>query len=156
MSETKESIMDKLNAAKAAAATSHEPPTSPSPEKSEEAEKTYQHYSCSRVAMRMITPKGKRINFVNNTFITDDESIISYLDSQIKEGLNSISKGKRMSHDEADPMSAFKRNIIKEYLAEEEKRRQAAGELVKDFTGEITSSDTKAKLNPVSSQQVLS
>lgn len=161
MTDIAQQLKDKIAASRAASA-----PVAPvAPEEKAEQEvpaappgeeKTYQHYSSARVALRMITPRGKRINFVNHSFITDDEEIISYLDSEIRGGLNVISRGERMTHDAADPMSALKRKIIKEFLASQEKEAQRAAELVPDFGNTRSETDLASGVNPVTSQQTAS
>ena len=85
-------------------------------------EKLFQHYSSSRKSMRMITHLGKRIVFISHQLITADQAVIDYLDEQINSDYNpGLKKGKKMTAEDADPMSALKKKHIAEYLAKEAK-----------------------------------
>lgn len=114
-----------------------------------EDEQSYQHYSSSRIAMRMITPTGKRITFTNFTFITADDEVIAYIDSEIAQGLREVKKGKRMTHAEADPMQALKRQIIKEYEADKAKQAAKPAEEKKDL-----GSSEQGRINALSTEGV--
>lgn len=91
----------------------------------------FQSYTSSRQSTRMITPEGLRFSFVNFQLITKDESIIAYLDDEIKKGLASagITKGKPMTSAEANPMEALKEKLREELKAEmaEEAKNEALG-----------------------------
>lgn len=110
----------------AAIAAADKPATAPTT-KQKEPEKKYQHYSSSRISMRMISTKGRLINFTNFGFATDDQEVIDYLDNEIKLGLKDITKGALITEEEADPMYAFKQQVIAEHEAK--KAAEAAGEL---------------------------
>lgn len=120
----------------------------------------FQHYASSRISMRMITDKGKKITFTKFEFLTQDEEIMEYLDAQIKEakytGRNlGITKGNLLTYDDIDPMAVLKRKHIAEYLAAEQK------ELADKATGKAGAKDmgtskskNEASINPVSTKQV--
>lgn len=116
-------------------------------------ETVYQHYSSSRVAIKLITDKGKKITFTDYQFITADQDIIDYLDTEIKSGMNVVTKGKAMTSEEADPMAALKRRHIAEYLETQETQAKA------DALGELrnmgsTEEGSKAKIKPMSTEGV--
>jgi len=113
----------------------------------------YQHYKSSRVAMRLITTKGKKIIFTGYEFLTQDEEIIKYLDSEINQGLTCITKGGVVTLDDRDPMAAMKRKIIAEH---EEKKAKEASDAVKGITQNMgkTEGPTGAKVGAVSTKNV--
>ena len=94
----------------------------------EEAKKEYQSYSSARISTSLVTPTGKRINFTNYAYYTNDEEIISFLNREIKLGCPAITKGDRLSADEINPAAAEKRRIIEEFKVSQEGR---------DFSGEF-------------------
>jgi hypothetical protein len=118
----------------------------------------FQHYQSSRIAMRMITDKGKKIIFTKFEFLTQDEEIITYLDTQIAEakytGRNlGITKGKLLTYDDIDPMAVLKRKHIAEYLASEQQ------ELADKATGKAGAKDMgktagASAIKPTSTSQV--
>ena len=117
----------------------------------------YQHYQCARQSMKMITPKGKKIAFVNFQFITCDQDCIDYLNEAINRGVRSITKGKLMTREEANPMSALKAEWKKEWEAEQaEKRTKDALGVMPDMgsTAKKGSSDTKQPLGAASTKHV--
>ena len=77
----------------------------------------YQHYSCSRQAMRMISTGGRKITFVGYQYLTCEQEIIDYLDNEIAQGLRVITKGDLLTSKEADPLEKLKEKHIAEYLA---------------------------------------
>ena len=87
------------------------------PKATKEPERKFQHYACSRQAMRMITPEGRKITFVGHKYITAEEAIIAYLDAEIANGLRVITKGELLTSLEADPLEALRRKHVAEYLA---------------------------------------
>lgn len=84
-------------------------------------EPKFQHYSYSRVSTQLVTEKGKLIKFNNYEFITSDKECIDYLDEQIAGGLIGFAKGKLLTASEANPKERLKKEIIAEYLANQEK-----------------------------------
>ena len=78
---------------------------------------TFQHYTSAKTTMRMITPKGARITFIDNSFVTSDSEVIRYLDRELKNPTLGITKGKLMTAEDADPMKALKAKIIAEHEA---------------------------------------
>jgi len=113
----------------------------------------YQHYTSARIAMRLVTKTGKRIIFTGFEYFTQDEDVIEYLDSEIKQGLPGITKGKLMSFAEKDPMEKLKREIIAEH---EEKKAQEAADASRGITKNMGNTKQKgeAAINPLSSKQV--
>lgn len=82
----------------------------------------WQHYKCSRQSMRMTTTCGKKFHFAQFEMLTQDEDVIGYLDSEIKNNsMIGITKGALMTADDKDPMAALKRKHIAEYIAEQAK-----------------------------------
>lgn len=127
----------------------------------ESADTEYQCYASSRPSMQLITTKGKRIAFVSSQFITTDRDIIEYLDDEISRGLNLVTKGKPMTADEIDPMSALKKKHIAEYLAKEQEELadRATGKM-RDITpapesGKSAVASATAKLGAASSKATL-
>ncbi len=84
-------------------------------------EQKFQHYKSSRLSMRMITIKGKKIQFTGHQFITTDKDIIEYIDSEIRLGLNVVTKGPLLTSAESDPMEQLRKKHIKEYLEQQAK-----------------------------------
>lgn len=91
-----------------------DPPPAPTPTEEVEPIK-FQHYSCSRIAMNLITPQGGKIAFVKYAFITADEDLITFLDSEIKNGLREVTKGELLTAEEADPMAVLKKQHFAEF-----------------------------------------
>jgi len=119
----------------------------------EEQEIKYQHYSSSKQSVSLISPLGRKISFINFEHITCEESVIEYLDQEIKDGMRLITKGALMTREEADPMSALRKKFIKEYEAE----KQAAA--VKVAMGEVADmgkTDKNASINPSSTKDLTS
>lgn len=116
-------------------------------------EEKYQHYSSARIAMRLITDKGKRIVFTGYEFLTQDEDIIEYLDTEIKQGLPGIAKGKLMTASESDPMEALRRKHIKEY---EDQKAEEAANASRGITKNMGTTENSggATVKPVTSGQV--
>lgn len=90
-------------------------PVETSKPKAQALEQKFQHYHSSRISMRLVTTTGKRITFTGFEFITQDEDIIDYLNSEIDQGLPGIAKGKFMTAAEADPMEALRRKHFEEF-----------------------------------------
>lgn len=103
--------------------------------------KLFQHYTCARSSMKMITKTGIPIIFVAHKHITNNQKIISYLDSEIRLGLKVVTKGEAMTEEDADPMSRLRREIIAEYLAKEAIENAESGEPIKSGTGILSSAD---------------
>lgn len=89
------------------------------PPAQEEAPILYQSYASSRSSMRMITDTGVRIIFVAFQFLTVDESVIAYLDSQIKVGGTGVTKGEKMPLVDPDPMKTLKEKHFAEFEAQQ-------------------------------------
>lgn len=118
-------------------------------------EKKYQHYASSRISMRLITLKGKKITFTNHQFITDDKDIIEYLDTEISNGLNVITKGKLMTHSESDPMAILRKKHFEEFQKEQDElAKKAALGIQDDMGGAKTPEQIAAGAKPVSTSQV--
>jgi hypothetical protein len=100
----------------------------------------FQHYISARPTMRMITPKGKPITFIGNTFITDDPEVIEYLDTELRNKALGITKGELMTAEEADPMAALKARIIAEH---EEKKEKEAVDIAKGIVPNYSADDKK-------------
>jgi len=83
-------------------------------------EKRFQHYKCDRKSMQMRTHIGTLIAFVDHTFITDNEEVIDYLDSEISKGLRGVTKGELLTAKEADPMQRLREKFYKEFQEEQE------------------------------------
>jgi len=113
----------------------------------------YQHYSSARIAMRLVTEKGKRIIFTGFEYFTQDEDIIKYLDDEIRQGLPGITKGKLMSFAEKDPMEKLKREIIAEH---EDKKAQEAADAARGIKKDMgnTKKGSEPAINPLGSDQV--
>jgi len=111
-------------------------------------ERKFQHYSSSRLNMAMLTKIGQRINFISGVFITDDQSVIRYLDEEIANGLNIITKGELLTEKEADPMEALKKKHIAEYL---EQQAELAKQASLGITRDMGETEEKTRLNPLSS-----
>ena len=118
-------------------------------------EKTYQHYTSAKPAMKLLTTKGKLIIFTHHNYITDDEECIDYLDAEIKLGLNAVTRGDRLTSAEADPMASFKAQIIKEH---EDKKAKEASDKAKGIIPNMgnTKSANAAAINPLGSGGVAS
>lgn len=121
------------------------------PEPSED-DTIYQHYSSSRIAVKLITDKGKKVIFTNYQFITADQDIIDYLDAEIKAGMNVVTKGKAMTSEEADPMAALKRKHVAEYLEQQEALSKENAAKSRDFGA--TEEGSKTKIKPMSTEGV--
>lgn len=133
-------------------------PSDPEPETQVEEPKKegrmFQHYSSAKSAMQMITEKGKKIKFVSYQFITDDEDIIEYLNTEIKGGLRDITKGKLMSLEEANPMVAIRRQHFIEFQEEQERQRVAEALGEERNMGE-TNEGKKSPLGAASTKQIV-
>ena len=105
----------------------------------------WQHYKSSRPAMRMITKEGIRIAFTKFTYMTQDPSVIAYLDAEIAAGLNVITKGELLTAEESDPLEALKRKHVAEYKAELLAEQIAAMKGEKKDMGSTAVSPTKIK-----------
>lgn len=116
-------------------------------------EEKFQHYTSARVAMRLITEKGKKIIFTGYEFLTRDEDLITYLDNEIEAGLVSITKGKLLTMADRDPMEVLKKKHIAEY---KEQLAQDAFNAAKGITKNMgdTAGGQATKLNPMSAGQV--
>ena len=117
----------------------------------------YQHYQCATQSNKMLTTTGKKIEFVNFQFITCDPDCIEYLNDEINRGLRNVTKGKLMTREEANPMSALKAEWKKEWEAEQaEKRTKDALGVMPDMgsTAKKGSSDTKQPLGAASTKHV--
>ena len=116
-------------------------------------EKRFQHYASAKQSIQLLTERGKKICFIGFKFITDDPDCIEYLNREIKDLTLGITKGKLLTAEEADPMSAYKKKVIAEYLAKqiEAKKAEAAGEF-QDMGS--TAPGNKAAISPSSSREV--
>jgi len=115
----------------------------------------YQHYSSSRVAMNLVTKKGKHISFTNFQFITADKDLISYIDEEIDQGLNVVTKGKLMTVEEADPMAKLKADLKKEILAEQgEAAKKAALGIEQDMGNSKSEAEIRKAVSPASTKKV--
>lgn len=95
------------------------------PEKVPEEPKLFRQYISARVAMKLVTPIGRVITFTKHRFITDDPQLISHLNKRIKSGKGDIREGDSLETNSLDPMAAYRQQVIKEYLAEQEAARAA-------------------------------
>lgn len=89
--------------------------------------KMFQHYTCSRPSVKLTTPTGIRIAFTNYTYLTQDETVIEYLDKEIAAGLGIITKGELLSKEDSDPMERLRKKHIEDYLAEQKAKQEAIG-----------------------------
>lgn len=119
----------------------------------EDTSPKYQHYTCSRTSMRMVTPTGGRISFAGYEYITRDPSHIEYLDAEIDLGLNCVTKGALLTVDEANPMEALKRKHIAEYISEKEKTAVNLARGIVSNMGNTKEAGT-AQLNPAGTNAV--
>ena len=114
----------------------------------------FQHYKCSRPSTRMITSCGKKIVFAKFELYTQDEDIIAYLDTEIKQNkMLGITKGSLMSVEDKDPMAALKRQHYEEFKKEQEEKAVDAVNGVTKNMGS-TKSAGAAKINPAHSGNV--
>lgn len=116
--------------------------------------KKYQHYTSSRPAMRMTTTSGKKICFAGYSFITDNEDTISYLDSEIAQGLRDIVKGELKPMASLNPMKDLEDKIREQVRAEE--KQKVLDELdgkERDF-GNTESIGAGVKINAASTKTV--
>jgi predicted transcriptional regulator len=97
------------------------------PEVPESPEAKYQHYACSKSSVKLTTPTGIRIAFTQHQYMTNDESVIEYLDAEIKAGLNIITKGELLTEKESDPLERLREKHIAEYIAAEQAKKEAIG-----------------------------
>lgn len=90
----------------------------------------FQHYKSAKISMRLISVLGTKIVFINHEFITADPDAIEYLNTEIARGLPGITKGALLTREEADPMSAIKKQWEVEFKAKqaEDIRKAALGE----------------------------
>ncbi|PHQ81732.1 MAG: hypothetical protein COB66_01285 [Coxiella sp. (in: Bacteria)] len=102
------------------------------------AERKFQHYHCARPSMKMITHKGTVIVFVAHKFITENEEIIAYLNSEIAAGCDVVTKGELLTELEADPMASLRERIIKE----EAERIAAAAQKLQEDTAQAAMKGT--------------
>lgn len=87
--------------------------------------KNYNQYFSTRARVNITMPNGKRINFVAGTFVTDSQDEITFLDEQIKLGMQVIytKKGQEtITSDALDPLAAIKKKAVDEYLATQSKQ----------------------------------
>jgi len=135
-----------------------------SPVKKEETEdaspkvedQKFQHYSCSRIAMKLITEKGTKIVFTNFKFITCDEEIIEYLNTEAKGCLKGVIKiGELLTHKEADPMEEVKRKAVEEYKEQQEEliKKRALGQMP-NMGNTKTKEALATSVNPMGSNKV--
>jgi len=106
------------------------------PAEVEDEDINYHHYSYSQPAVRLITPNGKKIQFIGFKFITADVDCIEYLDHEIKTGgIKGFTIGQTMSAKEADPLVSLRREIYAQFVADAAaaKAKIAAGNT--DYTG---------------------
>ena len=81
-------------------------------------EKLYQSYKSSSPCIRMYTPCGVKIVFVNHTCLTDNPIALEYLDSEIALGNKYFTKGEMVTADALDPQAALVRAAIAQYEVE--------------------------------------
>ena len=130
-----------MSVAKEILAKMNSPTPAPTP-----APSLYTQYTSSRIATCFITPGGKRINFTNYEYYTQDLENISYLDREIERGIRGIIKGKQVTAEDINPLSAQKRKHIEEFLASQAGR---------DFSsGKISSQEAAMKSSIMSSADV--
>ena len=107
------------------------PTTTPTPTLTS-AHDLYTQYTSSRISTCLITPSGKRINFTNYEYYTQDLENISYLDREIDRGIRGITKGKQVTEADINPLTAQKRKHIEEFLASQTGRDFSSGKLSKE------------------------
>ena len=112
-----------------------EPPVAPV------QEVEYQQYTSARVSTCLITPSGKRVNFTNYQYYTNDPEIVRYLDAEIARGLSNFTKGEMLTADELDPETAKRRKIIDEFKASQEGREFGNTKDVSERTNVLSSSE---------------
>lgn len=86
---------------------------------STETPETYQTYVSTKSSTKLIDPKGKVAIFRNGMLYTNDEDIISWIDSEIKNSSafgGTITKGKRISADELNPIVALEKKIRRQVM----------------------------------------
>ena len=125
----------------------------PTPEsKPETVEKEFSHYKSSRPAVRLITPTGIRIKFVNFELLTEEEAVIEYLDAELKvNGLPGISKmTEKVTLSDRDPMKRLEKELRIKIKAE---LRQEAIDLAEGKTRDMGKTE-QTGLNVLSSSDV--
>jgi len=110
----------------------------------------FQHYKSALTSMQLISSKGTKIVFIGHQFVTCDPDAMEYLNEEIERGLVGITKGELMTREEADPMTALKKQWEEEYKAKQlaETMAAAKGE-IKDMgktEGASTVSPASSKL----------
>jgi len=96
-------------------------------------EKQFQTYSSPKSSFRMMTPKGRRINFIKGKHITCIPEEIEYLDDEIAAGIRFITKGEPVTSEDLDPMAALKKRLRAEILAEQAANLNEAAESPEDI-----------------------
>ena len=82
-------------------------------------EVVYQVYHSSLKSMKMITPEGTPVIFMDHKTLTDVPEVISYLESEISSRKCAyLSKGESVKSSELDPIANLRKKIIAEYEAE--------------------------------------
>ena len=119
-------------------------PTAPASAPKEEA--IYSSYTSSRQAVKTITPAGKKIQFIDFKYITDDEDCIAYLDQCIKDKVPGITKGSNVASYSLDPMAGLRRKFFKEF-----KEAEAAEQELRDFTAKDAPKTAASKVSPAAS-----
>lgn len=111
------------------------------------AKKEYNSYVSALVSTQMITKFGRRIRFTDKLFITKDPALIEYLDEEIANGNQYISKGEMVDTAERDPMAVLRAKHFKEFkeMQAEEARNKALG-----ITKDMGNTGAKTGLNPLS------
>jgi len=124
--------------------------------KEEVKEVKYQHYNSSRQSMRMITEIGRMISFVNYQYMTCEDDLIDYLNTEIDKGLNVVIKGELLTSKEADPMAALRSKMKEELLKEiaEEAKDRALGK-TKDMGNTKTKEAIASGAKPLSTTGVV-
>ena len=104
----------------------------PTPQQStEKIEKVFQIYTSSLENQKLITRTGRILIVRNYKYLTDEQDIIDFLDSEIKAGgFITMKKAGQTTEDDLDPIAALKKRAVQEYIEEqkvaEELKKQEA------------------------------
>ncbi len=109
----------------------------------------FQHYKAAKTSMRLISSLGTKITFINHEFITCDKDAIDYLNNEIERGLPGITKGELLTREEADPMTALKKQWEEEFKA---KQAEAAVQAALGREKDMGETDSKPGISPVSTK----
>lgn len=81
-------------------------------------EKTYQTYKSGLENTKIIMQSGKVIHVRAHKYITCDAAEIEFLDNEIETGFPYLKKGEPVTTSDLDPMSALRKKIRAEVMAE--------------------------------------